>query len=299
MEPTSDEQAAPDRRNSLSPSRASDFQTCPLLFRFRHIDRLPEPPGLEAYRGTLVHSVLDCLFDLPAGERTLQRAVDLLAPRWAAILQDAGPDLPDLLFGPEGNWQRKEAGQPLEPASPAAFEAFLAGARQRLSVYFEMEDPSRLQPAERELLVSATVAGGLALRGYVDRLDRAPDGRTRVVDYKTGRAPAEAFEQKAMFQLRCYGLALWRSDGVVPTLLQLLYLGDGQVLRYWPDEDDLVATERKLAALWQAILRAYESDDWRPRPSGICGHCSFKALCPAWGGILPALEPAGADTVGA
>ena len=28
---------------SLSPSRAADFKTCPLLYRFRTIDRIPEP----------------------------------------------------------------------------------------------------------------------------------------------------------------------------------------------------------------------------------------------------------------
>ncbi len=107
------------------------------------------------------------------------------------------------------------------------------------------------------------------------------------MDYKTGRAPHEAFEQQALFQLRCYALALWRRDGRAPTVLQLLYLGDGQVLRYEPDEADLRATERKLGALWQAILRAYDSGDWRPRPSKLCDYCSYQALCPAFGGVLP------------
>src|SRR5688572_19846862 len=55
---------------SLSPSRAADFKTCPLLFRFRTIDRLPERPTADQVRGTLVHAVLERLFDLPAAERT-------------------------------------------------------------------------------------------------------------------------------------------------------------------------------------------------------------------------------------
>ena len=60
-----DEAQAP-RRPSLSPSRAADFKTCPLLYRFRTIDRLPERTSLAAVRGTLVHSVLERLYDLPA-----------------------------------------------------------------------------------------------------------------------------------------------------------------------------------------------------------------------------------------
>ncbi|CAM5588742.1 hypothetical protein SALBM217S_02505 [Streptomyces griseoloalbus] len=35
---------------SLSPSRASDFMQCPLLYRFRVIDRLPEKPSEAATR---------------------------------------------------------------------------------------------------------------------------------------------------------------------------------------------------------------------------------------------------------
>ncbi len=301
MERQTPEQPAPirpDKRNSLSPSRAADFQTCPLLYRLRHVDGLPQAPSVEAYRGTLVHAVLERLFDLPAQDRTLDQARGMLAPQWDRLVADAEEGLLDLLFGPDGNWERQLAGQPLEPAVDDALGAFLVGAEERLATYFAMEDPTRLEPAERELEVCAPVAEGPLLRGFVDRLDRAPDGRTRVVDYKTGRAPREAFEQKALFQLRCYALALWRSQGVVPTVLQLLYLGDGQVLRYEPDEADLLATERKLRALWQAILRAYETGVWPPRTSKLCDYCSFQAMCPAFGGTLPDAPVGDTATVG-
>ena len=67
-----------DVLGALSPSRASDFMTCPLLYRYRTIDRLPEEPSADALRGTLVHKVLEDLFDLPADSRTPDRARDLL-----------------------------------------------------------------------------------------------------------------------------------------------------------------------------------------------------------------------------
>ena len=54
---------------ALSPSRASDFQNCPLLYRFRTIDRLPEAPSPAAVRGTLVHELLEG-FDLGPGAGT-------------------------------------------------------------------------------------------------------------------------------------------------------------------------------------------------------------------------------------
>lgn len=243
---------------------------CPLLYRFRVVDRLPEPPSPAAARGTLVHAALEQVFDLPAPERTPDSAVSLLPRAWQQLCEET-PDLARMLLE-EGNDE----------------QAWLGEAAGLVRRWFELEDPRSLEPAERELYVEAEV-DGLVLRGYVDRLDVAPDGRMRVVDYKTGRAPSEAFEQKALFQMRFYALVLWRTRGVVPTLLQLVYLRDGVVLRFTPDEADLRATERKVLALWAAIERAARTGDWRPRTSRLCDWCSHQALCPAFGGTPPPL----------
>lgn len=255
----------------LSPSRAGDFMACPLLFRYRTIDRLPEPPSAAASRGTLVHSVLERLFDLAAADRVPAAAVALLPTAWADLVADE-PGLTALVGD-----------------DPAALTAWLADATTLVERYFTLEDPSRLEPAERELYVETELDSGLSLRGYVDRLDVAPDGQLRIVDYKTGRAPGPGFEAAAMFQMRFYALVLWRLRGVVPRLLQIVYLGSGEILRYEPDEADLRATERKVHAVWQAIQRAYDTGDWRPRPSRLCGWCSHHSLCPEFGGTPPPL----------
>ena len=253
---------------SLSPSRASDFKTCPLLYRFRSIDRLPQRPTQAATRGTLVHSVLERLFDLPAGERTVDAAAALLAPEWHRLVE-AAPELAELF------------------ADEAQVAAWLESARALVGNYFRLEDPTRLEPAEREQLVEVVLESGLRLRGYVDRLDVAPSGAIRVVDYKTGAAPREAFEGKALFQLKFYALVLWRTRGEVPRLLRLMYLGDGEVLDYTPDPDELRRFERTLQSLWAAIDRATAAQDFRPNPSKLCGWCDHQALCPAFGGTPP------------
>jgi putative RecB family exonuclease len=257
---------------SLSPSRASDFMACPLLYRFRTLDKLPEPFSPLAVRGTVVHKVLEDLFDLPAAERTPSRAADLLLPSWESMLE-VEPGLAELFAADEGQQMTE----------------WLASCRESLESYFELEDPTRLEPAERELYVETLLDSKLLLRGYVDRLDVAPSGEIRVVDYKTSRAPHEVYEAKALFQMRFYALVIWRTRGVVPKLLQLIYLGSGEVLRYAPDEADLLATERKVVALWAAIRTAAETGDWRPNPGPICGWCAHQALCPAWGGTPPPL----------
>src|SRR5690348_2657990 len=85
---TNPERADEPVLGTLSPSRAADFKSCPLLYRFRTIDRLPETPSRAAVRGTVVHAVLEQLFDLPAGERTLDAARELLPEIWQRLAAD-------------------------------------------------------------------------------------------------------------------------------------------------------------------------------------------------------------------
>ena len=257
---------------SLSPSRASDFMTCPLRYRFRVIDKLPQAPSPAAARGTVVHAVFERLFDRPALERTLDAAALMVQPEWQSILS-AEPELETMFTGDDA----------LDMAT------WLGECRSLLATYFQMEDPTRLEPAERELYVEHVLDSRLLLRGYVDRVDVAPTGEVRVVDYKTGRSPGEFFEAKALFQMKFYALVLWRSRGSIPTLLQLIYLGNSEILRYTPDEADLLATERKVNALWQAIDRAMQTGEWQPRKSALCAWCDYKAICPEWGGTPPPL----------
>ncbi len=256
---------------ALSPSRAGDFQQCPLLFRLRVVDKVPEPPNAAATKGTLVHAVLERLFDLPAAQRTPGEAVELLRPQWERLLAER-PELGGLFATDE-----ERAG-------------WLAEAEKLLGTYFTLEDPTRLEPAKRELFVRAPMGEGedrLLLRGFVDRLDIAPNGMLRVVDYKTGKAPPPGYEEKTLFQMKFYALVLWKVRGVVPKRLQLMFLGNGEILTYDPTEADLLLAERRIAAIWASIRTAAESRRWEPKPSKLCGWCSFRELCPAQGGQAP------------
>jgi len=253
---------------------------CPLLYRFRVIDKLPEKPTAAATRGTVVHAVLERLFDSPAAERSVPRARSLVVREWERLLARR-PELAELFTG-DGE------GDPGEGAADGAELArWLAEAEELVERWFSLEDPTRLEPAERELFVEARLESGLRLRGIIDRVDVAPTGEVRIVDYKTGRAPRPEYAADALFQMKFYALVLWRLRGTVPRRLQLVYLGSGDVLTYDPDEGDLRGVERKLLALWDAIRRATETGDWRPRPGPLCDWCAHRSLCPEFGGTPP------------
>jgi putative RecB family exonuclease len=278
------------RRPSLSPSRAADFKTCPLLYRFRTIDRLPERKSLAAVRGTLVHAVLERLYDLPPAGRTVEAAQELIAPAWADLREE--PGVAELFE------TAQDEGAETDVNAPESIQAWLTSAGKLVEKYFTLEDPTRIQPQGREELVEVTLPDGLLLRGYVDRLDVAPNGALRVVDYKTGSMPREAFEAKALFQMKFYALVLWRTRGVVAAQLKLLYLGDGDALTYAPDEAELVRFERTLLAIWAAIERAVSTGDFRPNKTKLCGWCDHQAFCPAWGGTPPPFPAEAAAAAG-
>jgi len=257
-------------RPALSPSRAADFKQCPLLYRFRAIDRLPEPPSTAQLRGSVVHSALEQLYGMPAAERGPQTALSLVDPAWERVLA-ANPDLVDGL----GTDQRAQ---------------LLAEARALLSGYYRLEDPTRFDPESCEQRIEVELADGTLLRGFVDRIDVAGTGEVRVVDYKTGKAPPAAralAEFKALFQMKFYAVALWRSRDVLATRLRLIYLADGQLLDYTPDLDELLRFEKSLIAIWRAIQSAGATGDFQPNPSRLCNWCSHQALCPVYGGTPP------------
>ncbi|HEU4360745.1 MAG TPA: RecB family exonuclease [Mycobacterium sp.] len=257
-------------RPALSPSRAADFKQCPLLYRFRAVDRLPEPTSIAQLRGSVVHAALEQLYALPAAQRGPDVARGLITPAWDELIA-AEPDLA----------AEFDAGQR---------DQLLAEAGALLSGYYRLEDPRRFDPQACEQRIEVELADGTLLRGYVDRIDVGAGGELRIVDYKTGKAPPASrgpAEVKALFQLKFYAVALLRSRGVLPARLRLIYLADGQLLDYTPDLAELLRFEKTLIAIWRAIQSAGATGDFRPSPSRLCGWCAHRAYCPAFGGTPP------------
>ena len=245
----------------LSPSSATDFKSCAQLFKFRSVDRLPEPVTKASARGSLVHAVLERLFSETPHTRTPSRALELLEALWREVRLE-----PDIRPG---------------NLTDADEMAWLADARHLLGNYFKLEDPRAVQASRLEWWVEYELPE-IHLRGIIDRVEERDDGSWILTDYKTGRIPGESRELAAFFGLRFYALVCWRAFGVIPHEIRLVYLNDPAVLTLNPNERMLLAFERQIGALARAIRRALETNDWRPRPSPFCMSCSFQDLCPAW-----------------
>ena len=257
--------STPPRPLAISPSRASDYKRCPLQYRLRAIDKIPEPSTEAQVKGTLVHAVLEEMFAWPREERTYPAAVKRLKP----------------------NWEKMREEDP-SCAEPVADEyQLLVDARTLLRGYFTMENPLGFDAHAQEMPVDFTLPNGVPVRGFIDRVDIAPTGEVRVVDYKTGKKPLPRYSQDAQFQMRFYALVYWRMFGVVPTQLKLMYLKVMDSMILAPSREELEYFERDLAELWWKIEADGKSGNFRPQQSKLCGWCAFQHLCPVFGGTPP------------
>ncbi|MCP4308005.1 MAG: PD-(D/E)XK nuclease family protein [bacterium] len=258
-DPTPAETTPPASLETLSPSRASDFKVCPQLFKFKAIDKIEVPPTVYQARGTTAHLALQWLFDLSAKKRTPETLYELFRKAWVELRDDEFPDLFENTED-ERAWGMESLGV--------------------LANYFLIEDPTKLEPLDRELDMTEDL-GEMTIRGILDRMEEEPDGLV-ITDYKTGKAPPEQYAIPAFFALKIYALLIRQRIGRTPVRLKLMYLNGPTVYQIPVTDAQLDATQRKLEALWDAINRAIVKNDFPPRPGKLCGWCSFQDRCPAF-----------------
>jgi len=266
------------------------FKECALAFRLSAIDKLPEPPSLQAFKGTLVHRALELLmWEEEQGARTLSVAFDKL-----------DRSLVELLAGSEGI---------ALGLADEQVEELVEDARGLVENYFVLEDPNRVRVIGTELRLqvdmSAPAGDGsdgpvsrLRLRGIIDRLELDEQGELVVTDYKTGRAPGQSQEQARLGGVHFYALLCEQVLGRRPAMVQLFHLREPLAICSTPDDQSITGLERQATAIWAAVKRACLLDDFRPKPGPLCDWCGYHAYCPAWGGdpALARLAAAGGES---
>lgn len=267
-----------DLPRHLSPSSASAFDGCPRRWKFKYVDRRPEPSGQAAIVGSFAHTVLEHLCGLPPVERTLDQAKTFARQFWPDI--EAEPDF-----------------QALELSDDEA-RAFRWQSWLAIAGLWELEDPADVDVVSTEQKVVAELSG-VPFLGIVDRLDRI-DGKLVVSDYKSGTLPGVRWREDKMQQVLLYAAAVTETEGEQPERARLLYLGQ-RIL-------DVTVTDRKieqatgeLSETWAGIQSACSSDTFDAKPGVLCGWCPFASDCPEGhaelvrrqaAGKLPAHAPA-------
>jgi putative RecB family exonuclease len=171
----------------LSPSSITTWKQCPLLFRKRYIEKLPEPTSTALARGIASHDALEQLYKLEPSLRNETNLHNLFRQKWSELRKDL-KYVP--LFENELDKERKWGLESLDI----------------LSNYFLIENPVQVQPhiTEQRVSIELSSDGGgegssdkgshqkhkVELVGVLDRMDKdEQSGDFIIVDYKTGKAP--------------------------------------------------------------------------------------------------------------
>jgi putative RecB family exonuclease len=94
------------------------------------------------------------------------------------------------------------------------------------------------------------------------------------------------YEQRSLGGVQFYAFLCQRLLGRIPARIQLLYLSEPLAIIATPSAQSARGLEQRVGAVWAAVERACEREDFRPRPGPLCDYCAFRAYCPAVGGDL-------------
>jgi len=245
----------------LSPSSIGTFRQCPLKFKYSKIDGLPDPSGQEAILGNFVHDVLEELYKLPAEFRTQAQAKEIAKELWVS------------------QWGKKASSV---VHGEKELNRFRWAAWWCIENLWMLEDPASFNPSKMECFVTGEI-GGVKMRGYIDRL-LIGDKSVTISDYKTGKTPRQSDLQDKFFQLIIYSQLLSHigvdSDDIE---VELLYLKDGVRFKRQVTQEDLNTTVGIIEETKRNIDESCKSGNFPHKKSILCGWCSFKKICPAWG----------------
>lgn len=182
-----------DAQHAWSASRLESYGTCPFEFFIAHVLELePREEPEEGYDvrvlGSMLHKILE---DYYSGKALAQAAQAVFA---------TAPEVYGFRPTPLWQVQQTELLQRLTETITALDQVSQGYTPRALEAKFGMGAPS---------LVLETEAGEVRLHGYIDRIDTAPDGSLRVIDYKSGGTAISAkhLQEGRRLQLPIYALA--------------------------------------------------------------------------------------------
>ena len=251
---------------NLSPSRASQFKTCPKQYKFANVDKIKEPTTEVQAKGTTVHQALEDLYDLPKGERTPENLYNLFRSAWTKV---------------RNNDEHVNLFQNVEEEKKWGVDAL-----NLLSNYLTLENPEEIEPLEKERWVRGSIED-LNLRGILDRMDRDKDGNLIIIDYKSGKAPAAKYKEPRFFAMKLYALLIKDELGEMPKELKLIYLKNSTIHTMQVGEETLTNAKEEILEIWGNIKKAYKDNDFPAIKNTLCDWCYYKPICPEYNNEVP------------
>ena len=243
---------SPAETLSLSASTVETYLECPLKYRFKQIDKIPESASRPQLTfGNIIHKVLE-RFHGSEGDITEDQILQILDEEWKS-----------------GEFTYMQREEKLKEQAVEMLKRYVDNAKQ--------EPPDVL---DTELKFSFDL-DGIRIVGMIDRIDNSSNGN-KVVDYKTSKRSTPA---KNSVQLGIYSLYLQQTEDEklagIPETATLYFLRNEEQPEHSHTftEKDLDAIREKIAD----VARGIRAKRFEPCSGYHCDWCDYKNLaCPAW-----------------
>ncbi|MDE1820288.1 MAG: PD-(D/E)XK nuclease family protein [Euryarchaeota archaeon] len=272
----------------LSYSGFSAYEECPLRWKFRYIDKLPELPRGYFSFGRSIHSALEEFVGplakaagvgiVPAGAPgTVQRTLRDFDARSGKVEPEEERTLPPPMPLPEllEIYRRVWVSDGyLSPEDEKRYFDLGADLLRRFHALFLSAPPCPIA-VEQELDAQLD---GIRVHGIVDRIDTTPKGALEVLDYKTSKELSWQ-DAKESDQLTLYQVLVERNYSRPVETLTLYHMRTLSPLRTPARGPDEVS---ELASRMGEVSDGIRAEVYDPRPGPYCQRCDFRARCPEW-----------------
>lgn len=248
--------------DSISPSRMTLWQQCPLKFRVETMQKVRGGTSAAAVAGTTAHLALEWLMQLDGPERTREILDELIVKALAEIRETE-----DYLSLTEDDLK--------------GFDAKVKRVTPRL---FDMIDVPGAKVVSTEMRLEVDLDGWI-LRGIIDLLLGSSE-RLYVWDHKSGKTPSKQYQSKAMEGIDFYAVMIEIERGIIPTKIALGYLDSRTTIAARPSERSVQATKSKILRVRDQIATACSTGEFATKTGPLCNWCHVKPYCPAHGGSL-------------
>jgi putative RecB family exonuclease len=256
-------------RDYISWSAISAFRTCPLRYKFRYVDGLPEESVSSALVfGTGIHTAIEQHFQ-------------------ALLAGDDQPDVEKLMFAYRSAWLphdpaaisfgSKETRESLDDLASRMLTAFLASEYAGVN--------GRVLGVEEEIR-GMLVEGVPDVYGRVDLLTEDADTLT-ITDIKTSRgkwSPEQVEDSGEQLVLYSHLASEIAPGKKIATRFLVVTKTKEPVIEEYVREVEPGNVKRTLVGV-ERVWRAIESGVFYPAPSVLaCSGCGYREVCRAWMG---------------
>lgn len=242
----------------VSYSAVDTYQTCPLKYKYQHIDKIKEPKSKEQVFGTLVHSVMRFIHSPALVPPTLEEALNFFAQNWSSDLFE----------------------NEIEDRA-----AFSQGVKM-IQDYYAKNDPADFTVVDLEsrfqIEIGNDETGLHTISGSIDRIDKTPDGY-EIIDYKTTKKMPSQEKVDTNLQLSIYLRAFLdrypkEADHIDTITVSLYFLKHGVKLSSTRTKEQLALLERDFLE----VISHIEAGEFEPVVSVLCDWCGYQKMCPMW-----------------